>query len=110
MPKQLPRRHIKNPCFNPCFNGFMDKCIMNAQAASPGRKVSTLVLMDSWINAAGPKFMTVWWIRFNPCFNGFMDKCNTEMWNNKKEREVSTLVLMDSWINARSRLTSEGVS
>ena len=37
--------------FNPCFNGFMDKCSAIAERAATLSVVSTLVLMDSWINA-----------------------------------------------------------
>ena len=37
--------------------------------------VSTLVLMDSWINAMGDHIPIYGQRCFNPCFNGFMDKC-----------------------------------
>ena len=37
--------------FNPCFNGFMDKCPSFGSYFAPHTGVSTLVLMDSWINA-----------------------------------------------------------
>ena len=37
--------------FNPCFNGFMDKCANWREAVLNWLLVSTLVLMDSWINA-----------------------------------------------------------
>ncbi len=37
--------------------------------------VSTLVLMDSWINAIGRNYRIDINGCFNPCFNGFMDKC-----------------------------------
>ena len=39
-----------------------------------GCRVSTLVLMDSWINGSNIKLQKIVTDRFNPCFNGFMDK------------------------------------
>ena len=36
--------------------------------------VSTLVLMDSWINGSLCKQSRKPYYCFNPCFNGFMDK------------------------------------
>ena len=38
--------------------------------------VSTLVLMDSWINAKADAYDEMVDRGFNPCFNGFMDKCS----------------------------------
>ena len=38
-------------CFNPCFDGFMDKCRDKECKDFEMEEVSTLVLMDSWINA-----------------------------------------------------------
>ena len=62
--------------FNPCFNGFMDKCLGSLQVGLLPSAVSTLVLMDSWINAfdTDPS-VALRRNSFNPCFNGFMDKC-----------------------------------
>ena len=37
-------------------------------------RVSTLVLMDSWINGNRQEKYLVVSNGFNPCFNGFMDK------------------------------------
>ena len=37
-------------CFNPCFNGFMDKWLTSGSPRYCDLAVSTLVLMDSWIN------------------------------------------------------------
>ena len=41
----------KHSRFNPCFNGFMDKCSLISVLFLLISAVSTLVLMDSWINA-----------------------------------------------------------
>ena len=65
-------------CFNPCFNGFMDKWINPMYSPLWLKLVSTLVLMDSWIN--GPVIHIV----------------------GSRVVRVSTLVLMDSWINGAS--------
>ncbi len=62
--------------FNPCFNGFMDKCGNARLCGGVVVAVSTLVLMDSWINAIiAVTHPTRIKPGFNPCFNGFMDKC-----------------------------------
>ena len=61
--------------FNPCFNGFMDKCWEGDCYHLESWVVSTLVLMDSWINAPVYTIEMNEDASFNPCFNGFMDKC-----------------------------------
>ena len=60
--------------FNPCFNGFMDKWPTLRPSLPSGARVSTLVLMDSWINGDLIRHRGYRAKSFNPCFNGFMDK------------------------------------
>ena len=60
--------------FNPCFNGFMDKWKIIKIFVPTSLIVSTLVLMDSWINGLNEFFPEMNISGFNPCFNGFMDK------------------------------------
>ena len=44
--------------FNPCFNGFMDKCPFYCLEQACNFLVSTLVLMDSWINAGKTEYVS----------------------------------------------------
>ena len=64
--------------------------------------VSTLVLMDSWINGTCTEEYFNRVHGFNPCFNGFMDKWTLQQEVANQQATVSTLVLMDSWINGAS--------
>ena len=68
--------------------------------------VSTLVLMDSWINGCCQHLYPGRRKGFNPCFNGFMDKWWKARLSGRGQQLVSTLVLMDSWINGHTMLVA----
>ena len=54
--------------FNPCFNGFMDKDTEKQMLDTVLRRVSTLVLMDSWIKTHPIQTTTFGLWLFQPLF------------------------------------------